>query len=73
MIVLMVDEDLNASLVADLLKEAGFKVANGQPLLLPEHSEDAETGLRDALLLTATCAWPRYGDVGFRVGCRSHR
>jgi hypothetical protein len=73
MIVLMLDEDLNASLVAKLLKDAGFKVAEGQPVALADHSRDAQTRVPPGPLHSKACASPRYAGADSDVGRRSHR
>jgi hypothetical protein len=73
MIVLMLDEDLNPALVADLLKGAGFKVAEGQPLALADRSEGAQTRGPAGSLHSKACARPGYAGAGSDVGRRSHR
>jgi hypothetical protein len=72
MIVLMLDEDLNPALVADLLNEAGFKVAKVQPVAPADHSEDGQTLGPAGVLQLRACAWPRYASGGSGVGRRSH-
>jgi hypothetical protein len=72
MIVLMLHEDLNHALVSDLLKEAGFKVAKGQPVALGDHSEYGQTLGPPGALQSKACAWPRDARGGSGAGRRSH-
>jgi hypothetical protein len=72
MIVLMLDDDLNPTLVAQLLKQAGFKVAEGQLPALADHREDGQTLGPAGVLQLRACTWPRYPRGVSGVGRRSY-